>query len=245
MTTETKLPAPPYVGFRAFINFLDWLGQVGIPSRIDRSFWGDKLSGITGNQVVATLRFFGLVNEGGTPDPTLEALAKDIEQRKTTLRALMGRYDAALDGLDLERATAGELDERFRRYDISGDTFRKAVTFFVQAAQYCGIPLSPYITKRKRTARANGTGSQPRRRGRPPKAKPSDETPPSTPSKPGADVESIGLHPSVTALLYDLNRIGSKWSKPERDRWMKTFETMIDYSYPPMNVPEEEVEAGE
>jgi hypothetical protein len=232
MTTESKLPPPPYVGFRTFTSFLDWLGQVGVPSRIDRSFWGEKLSGVTGGQVMATLRFFGLIGQDGVPDPALERIAADLEERKATLVRLMARYDAALDGLDLERATAGELDERFRRYDISGDTFRKAVVFFIQAAQYCGMPLSPYITKRKHMPRGNGGGVQPRRRGRPPKVKPEGgkiEVPEARVSR---DIDSLGLHPSVTALLYDLNRIGSRWSKVEKDRWVATFLANIDYAYP-------------
>ena len=232
MTTEKKLPAPPYVAFRTFKTFLDWLGEVGVPSRIDRSFWGQKLSGGTGIQVIAALRFFGLVNRDGVPDPALETMAKDVEQRKAMLTALMARYNEALNGLDLERATAGELDERFRRYDVSGETFAKVVTFFVQAAQYCGMPVSPYITKRKRIARPNGGAAQPRRRGRPPKTKVEARETEAIAVRFTQDIDSLGLHPAVTPLLRDLNRIGANWDKAEHDKWVATFLAVLDYAYP-------------
>lgn len=232
MSTEERLPTPPYVGFRTFMNFLDWLREVGIPSRIDRSFWGERLSGATGSQVLGALRFFGLVNKNGVPDSMLERMASNADDRKIALRALMQRYEAALNGLDLERATAGELDDRFRRYGLSSHTFRKAVVFFIQAAQYCGMPLSPYITRRRRAAKANGGVAQPRRRGRPPKVQvesPKGETPDAGITQ---DIDRLGLHPSVAALLDDLNRIGAKWDQAERDRWMGTFVAVIDYAYP-------------
>lgn len=241
MTTEKKLPAPAYVSFGTFRNFLDWLGQVGVPSRIDRSFWGQKLSGATAGQLLAALRFFGLIGEDGVPDPTLETMAKDVEQRKIILKALMERYDSALDGLDLERATQGELHERFHRYDITGDTFRRAVAFFVQAAQYSGIPLSSYITQRRRIAKGNGAGAQPRGRGRRPRAKPEGEKPQPIVVTPARVVANLGLHPTVTPLLQDLNRIGSNWDKADRDKWIATFLAVIDYAYPVRKGKEEEL----
>jgi len=241
MTTEEKLPAPAYVSFRTFRNFLDWLGEEGVPSRIDRSFWGQKFSGAAAGQLLATLRFFGLIDENGVPDPFLETMAKDGEQRKVMLRSLMERYDSALEGVDLERATAGELDERFRRYNVSGGTLDRAITFFIQAAQYCGIPLSPHITKRKRVARPNGGVAQPRRRGRPPKVKAEREKPEPQVIRPTSIVDSLGLHPTVTPLLQELNRIGSNWDKADRDKWVETFLAVLDYAYPARKAKGEEL----
>lgn len=242
MAAENKLPAPAYVSFSTFRSFLDWLGQVGVPSRIDRSFWEQKLSGASAGQLLATLRFLGLINEDGTPDPTLERLASsDMDDRKAILRSLMSRYDVALDGLDLERATPGELHERFHRYDVTGDTFRRAVAFFVQAAQYAGIPLSPYITQRRRSAKGNGAPVQPRRRGRRPKAKAEGEKPEPQVIRPTSIVDSLGLHPTVTPLLQDLNRIGSNWDKADRDKWVETFLAVLDYAYPARKAKEEEL----
>ena len=64
---------PPYVSYRTFLNFVDRLRQ-GIPARIDRSYWGDKLSGTTGTQIMAALAFLRLVDDDGVPTSHLKQL---------------------------------------------------------------------------------------------------------------------------------------------------------------------------
>lgn len=228
MIEEEKLPPPPYVAFRSFANFLDWLEEGGVPSRIDRSFWGEKLSGGYGTQLMSALRFLGLLGTDDRPDPVLETMAKDREQRKTVLRELLRtHYRPALDGLDLERATLGELEERFRRYGLQGETHRKAVAFFVHAAQYAELPLSAHIIRRTKTRRTNG--GRPRRRQRTTQ-RPSAEA--ALPSQPESRSSGLGLHPSLEALLGDLKRIGNSWTSAERERWVATFLSNVDWAYP-------------
>ena len=53
--------SPPYVSFNTFKTLLDWLKVEGVPLRLDRSFWHDKFSGSTGSQLMASLRFLGLL----------------------------------------------------------------------------------------------------------------------------------------------------------------------------------------
>ena len=64
---------PPYVSYRTFRNFIDEL-QMGIPARIDRSYWGERYSGSTGTQLMTALRFLGLINGGGVPTTRLRQL---------------------------------------------------------------------------------------------------------------------------------------------------------------------------
>ena len=66
---------PPYVSYRTFQNFIDGLQQEGIPARIDRSYWSDRLSGSTGIQLMSALRFLGLIDADGTPTNRLRLLA--------------------------------------------------------------------------------------------------------------------------------------------------------------------------
>jgi hypothetical protein len=42
----------------------------------------------------------------------------------------------------------------------------------------------------------------------------------------------LGLHPSVEALLTDLARVGPEWTAEQRERWVNTFLSNIDYAYP-------------
>src|SRR4030066_2088490 len=66
-------PLPPYVSYRTFYNFIERLQQ-RVPSRIDRSYWGDMLSGSTGIQLMAALRFLGLIDVNGKPTEQLKPL---------------------------------------------------------------------------------------------------------------------------------------------------------------------------
>ena len=58
MTTEEgRKHSPPYVSYKTFGNFINTL-QPQVPSRIDRSIWGEMFSGSTGTQLMAAMRFF-------------------------------------------------------------------------------------------------------------------------------------------------------------------------------------------
>jgi len=154
---EGKENAPPYVAFKTLWNFLDRLGEIGTPPRIDRSVWSDSLSGAYGSQLMAALRFLGLIDETGNADRELKIMAEDVGQRRQILELRLAEaYLPALgDDLDLSQATMAQLQDRFREtYAISGETFDKAISFFTHAAQAAGVKLSPYIERsmKKRTA---------------------------------------------------------------------------------------------
>ncbi len=71
---KEKKRLPPYVSYRTFRNFLDGLQVGGMPARIDRSYWGDRLSGTTGTQLISALRFLNLVDASGLPTNRLKML---------------------------------------------------------------------------------------------------------------------------------------------------------------------------
>jgi hypothetical protein len=228
MAQNDKGVTPPYVAFRTFLNFLDWLHEAGVPTRIDRSFWGERLSGAYGFQLMAALHFLHLIDDDNKPKPELETMALDLDRRKATLRErLEESYADAIGAINLEKATHGELEDRFRIYDIAGETLRKALVFFIHAAGYAGMPLSAHITKKTRGMRGNGA----KKRGHPAKRKSSQEKQPQDRSV--SDLpKRHNLHQSIDGLLSDLARIGPSWTKEERDRWVNTFIANIDYAYP-------------
>jgi hypothetical protein len=61
------------VSYRSFLTLLEEL-QRGLPSRIDRSYWGDKFSGSTGTQLMSALRFLNLIDSNGVPTLQLKDL---------------------------------------------------------------------------------------------------------------------------------------------------------------------------
>jgi hypothetical protein len=152
---KSRKRLPPYVSYRTFRNFIDGLQQ-RMPSRIDRSYWGDMLSGSTGTQLMASLRFLGLIDDYGRPTARLKPLvAAKGDQRNSILRDMANEaYGFVLKGqLDPQAATYAELEELFHdRFQLTGDLSRKCLKFFIELVSDAGMFLSPFITKRFRTA---------------------------------------------------------------------------------------------
>jgi len=148
---KSKKLTPPYVSYRSFSNFIEGLVPT-IPARIDRAFWEDKLSGTTGTQVMAALRFFNLIDEDGAPTAKLRALAPAKgSQRATLLRQLANESYAGFfqSKTDPAEATYSILEEYFKtNYQLNTEVLRKCIKFFVSLAQAAEIPLSQYITKK-------------------------------------------------------------------------------------------------
>jgi len=155
---KNRKRSPPYVSYRTFRNFVDELQQ-GIPARIDRSYWGNRLSGSTGTQLMAALRFLSLIDASGIPTGRLRSLvsAKGA-QRTELLRQIASEGFGFLlqDPFDPQTATYAQLEEVFHRtFDLTGDVNRKCIKFFVSLASEAEIPLSPFITKRLRSTRSS------------------------------------------------------------------------------------------
>lgn len=169
---------PPYIAFKTFLNLVTRLEEA-IPRRIDRSYWGQHYGGSVGTLLMAGLRFLGLV-EGLTniPTPTLKRLVEEKTSRKQLLKeVLMERYAPVFKHVgDISTATSGLLNEAFKdEYKLRDETLRKAISFFVHAAQYAEIPVSKHITERTRT-RTTSTRSSSRSNGRKPRSGSSKST---------------------------------------------------------------------
>jgi hypothetical protein len=153
-TDKGRKHLPPYVSYRTFHNFIE-RQQQRLPSRIDRSYWGDILSGSTGTQLVAALRFLNLIDANGKPTERLKPLvAARGEQRVQLLREVAyDAFDFVLNSsLDLESATYSQLEEVFHNtFQLTDDVSRKCVKFFIALASDAGMPISPFITRRTRS----------------------------------------------------------------------------------------------
>ena len=163
MTTEKgRKHLPPYVSYRTFYNFIERLQQ-RMPSRIDRSYWGELLSGSNGTQLMAALRFLYLIDINGKPMEMLKRLVEARGEQRT--RILHDIADDAYgfvlkSSLDLESATYSQLVEVFHNtFQLTDDVSRKCVKFFIAIAGDAGLKISPFITRRTRSARTN-TGTK-------------------------------------------------------------------------------------
>ena len=148
MTEEAaSRPVPPYMSFATLLNQIERMEQRGTPARIDRSYLVGMAGG-TRNQFKMGLRSLGLIDESDQVTPALARLAKHPEERKALLAEILRERFPALVSLD-ENATRGQLDEVLTDYGFGVDTRRKAASFYVAAATYAGIPMSPHIRPAK------------------------------------------------------------------------------------------------
>jgi hypothetical protein len=158
---------PPYVSYHTFHNFIERLQQ-HMPSRIDRSYWGELLSGSNGTQLMAALRFLYLIDINGKPMEVLKRLVEaNGDIRVKILHDITeDAYGFVLkSSLDLSSATYAQLMEVFHNtFQLTDDVSRKCVKFFIAMAGEAGLKISPFITRRTRSGRSiTGTKSSARK----------------------------------------------------------------------------------
>jgi len=148
MAKDRRLP--PYLPFSSFLTALDQLAQA-VPNIIRKEVFPSH-SGLLQGQVISALKFFDLIDEHGVPrDNRLERLAlEDTDQRRASLRLLLKAGYSEVVKLDLRKVTPSQLDSAFSAYGVTGDTKKKAKIFFLQAAKFAELSLSPLLVRRGR-----------------------------------------------------------------------------------------------
>ena len=229
---EAETLVPPYFAFRTLLNQLDFMKEKGVPARIDRSFLVG-MSGAGQAQYITGLRSLGLIDGNGAVSPALtEMVNASVSDRKRVLReALQRRYAKAIE-LGKTNATTGQLVELWReQYGATGDTARKGIAFYLNAARYAGdIPLSPMF----QTPKVSSSGTSTRRRRSSGGGATGDSDGPGdddhgTPPKPPLFAD---VHPALAGVLGELPRQGSGWTQARRDKFMTTFEAVVDFTIP-------------
>jgi hypothetical protein len=151
-TEQTQLPA--YLPFATFLTGLDHLAAISIPNEIEaRTF--TSMNPHNKAQMVSALKFFGLINKENKPQPLLSDLAHKTEQRKELIRKLIETHYPDIVALDFSKITPTQLDNALgsKKYNVSGDTKKKAKAFLLKAAQFAGYTPHPLLTKITRNRR--------------------------------------------------------------------------------------------
>lgn len=157
---DTVLPAP-YLPFKTFLSSLDPFAQ-GIPPKIDRSLWNQ--SGFVQGLILNAYRYFHLVDANDKPTPEFQQLvrSKNEDRKKLVKKFLLDiGYPEIVLMHDLATMTPKMLDELMEKYNVSGETKKKSITFFLQAAKFADVPLSNFLTEKIR----NTSGPRRRRNG--------------------------------------------------------------------------------
>lgn len=144
---KNSVRPPSSLAYKTFTNFLDTFKDTPIPSHIDKGVLPSSMSG--GNQAYLTsaLKFFGLISDSGETQEDFRTLVQiaDDERIAVWRNILTSAYDFLLREVNIESATTRIVADKFKEQEMSGDTIRKAMTFFVYAAKDAGLSVSPHI----------------------------------------------------------------------------------------------------
>jgi hypothetical protein len=146
MAEPEKTSAAVYISWKTFQNAIDQLSKAELPNVIDKTvFIGMSFS--NQNQLFTGMRFLGLIDDKNKPTAELEALATEDETaRKQKLLGILQHRYSELFALNLKKTTPDELEKKMAEsYKVTGLTRDRAVRFFVGAAKYLGIEMSPLI----------------------------------------------------------------------------------------------------
>lgn len=231
METENGKPGktpPPYFAFKTLTNTMDDMKERGVPNRIGRTFL-IGMSGAGQTQFIAGLKSLGLIDSAGTVQPQFSEMVtgSPTDRRRILSEVVQENYPEAVE-LGKTNATTGQLVEVFRDYGVTGDTARKAIAFYLNAARYAGdVPLSPMFQTPKVTAAAGTTRKQ--RKPESPKlteeANGERDAPPDARSFPA-------FHQIVAGVLTEFPAYPNGWTKTRRDEVIKMFEMAVDFTIP-------------
>lgn len=159
MTPEDNGFKAPYPPFKTFTNFIERVAEKGLPPKIDRSYL-NWLSGLGQSQLLMALREFGFIDANGVVTDRLReyVAAANSERAKLLADLLRQNYPGAVN-LGTQNATQQMLEDEFKdRYKLDGSTKRKAIAFYLKAAEYAGVETSPnWRTPRTRESKPGGT----------------------------------------------------------------------------------------
>jgi hypothetical protein len=146
---------PPYLPYRTFLSSFDKLAE-GVPPKIDRGIWKNQ-TGSVQSLIMGAYRFFGLIDDQSKPTKRLHDLVAHRDKPSELVKAILEEKYAEVIKHNLATMTESLISEYFEdAFGVEGDTKRKCITFFLQAAKAVGMPLSTFLQSQVRV-RTSGT----------------------------------------------------------------------------------------
>jgi hypothetical protein len=218
---QSALAVPPYLSFKTFKGFVDGL-KVGIPTRIDRTVLS-SMSGASQSQLMAALRYLGLVSDKALTTEKLSSLvnSEGVEYQRILSAILKEGYPFLFHDFDLLRATTGQIEDAFRKAGASGETIRKCVAFFLAAARSASLAVSPHIKTSSVTRAASNRPKKP------------------SGSNGGTEVKNLGYNsppptpppPTMASwsqmLLAKFPSFDPAWPDEVKTKWFESFEKLM------------------
>lgn len=215
-----------YTSFRTLMNLVERMSEEGgTPDRLDRSYLSN-LPGGAQSILMTSCRGLGLVADDGTPTSLFEQLvAASEDERKKIVEGILRRHYEGPLSLSA-RATQQQLEDEFRKLNVSGSTLRKAIGFFLNAAKFAEVPVSSNFKlpkanrgnarKRKDSDGSNGESGETQREPR---------------GESANDVALAGLPTLVRGLIERLPADGEEWTAEESTQWLELAELTFPFAY--------------
>lgn len=220
MDKTEQRAAPPVVAYKTFENANRMFASGVIPGRIDRGVFRSQ-SGAGQTQIIAAYRYLDVIDAQGAPKEKFVKLVRSegADRQKVLRDILYAAYPFLREkSIDLGTATHDQLADEFRKL-ASGDTVRKAMTFFIPAAKAAGIELSPYIRDIGKRMPTNNKQRKP-----PAPPKPQDKT----------DTGNRGDAPPPPAmswremLLSKFPSFDPTWPDDVKAKWFDSFADLME-----------------
>ncbi len=151
MNNQHPTRTPPYLSYVTFKNTIQTLAsEGGLPRRIDRSVL-ITLSGSGQKQLIAALKFFGLIDEDGIPSDQLVTLSRANEEDWKDYLGVLLKEHYPKEIEQLGDASPKTLRDSFvTSFDgIGSSLVEPAIRFLITAAKESGIPVSAHVGKRR------------------------------------------------------------------------------------------------
>jgi hypothetical protein len=242
---------PPYNSFRTFWSFIGTLATKPLPPQLDRSMFDGK-SGSDQMGLNFALQGFGLIasdEEKRAVKPTLEEIvAADVEGRKRLLGELIKQYYPKQVAISAANGTEDMLLDSFKTdFNLTGETRRKAATWFLHAMTEAGLAVSPHFPKVRAGGATQVTGSRRPRlaRKKPATAEPEVIRDDRIAGTVGDEI-TVNLQAGGTVTLrVNVGHVALSRNKNDRDFVQKLMDALTAYeeatpSAKPMGVAEEE-----
>jgi dsDNA-binding SOS-regulon protein len=223
--TQEPKAAPPYVPFKTVSSLIERMEKDGaIPSQIDKSYvthvpWGSQ------NHLLAAFGWLGLT-ENGKPTERLEMMVNEPGTRAAVWQQILReRYPGPM-GL-AKNATQQQLESQFKNYNLSAETQRKALSFFLAAAKENGVELSPLFKPQKAP-----TGSRKPRVKAPKHEDQNDDQEHAPPPPPDDNAPAL-----IRNLLAQLPPEGSEWDNAKAEVWLTIAKSTFQLVYRMTDTP--------
>jgi Family of unknown function (DUF5343) len=221
VTTDSGFTAP-YTSFSTVQRAIEQMAEEGgAPSKIDRSYL-TKLPGGAQTIFVASCKSLGLIDEESRPTDTLEALIDaSPEDRKRLIGDLVREKYPGPTGLS-DRAVQSELEDEFRKLNVTGSTMRKAIGFYLNALKFAGISYS----SRFKLPKVQSNGSRVKRKAADSKPSEGAQQESESSTRGGGDLPTL-----VQGLIEKLPSEGDDWTAVEAKQWLDIAKLTFPFVY--------------